>query len=431
MEDRDNGVTANRDDARVVVTGMGLITPLGTGIEPTWEGLMAGRSTAQRIDRFDPSEYHVQIVCEVSDFDPRNWMDYRDARRFDRIVQFAVASARDAVSQSGLVITPENAEQIGVVYGTGIGGLGTIHQGYLDLLSRGPMRVNPLTGAMMLPDMTSGQVSIDLGVLGPNFNVVSACATGSHALGEAAEIIRRGDADVMIAGAAEAGITPFGLAAFHRSGAMSAYNDDPGRACRPFDANRNGFVVGEGAGTMVLERLDHALARGARPLAELAGYGCSSDAHHVSAPLADGSGAARAIRMALRKSGLASADIGYINAHGTATVLNDASETRGIKDALGSRAYEVPVSSTKSMHGHIMGGAGAAEAVIAVLTMLRGRIPPTINYEVPDPECDLDYVPNVARDAPAPIRAVLSNSFGFGGHNACLIFGRYDDDDGG
>lgn len=423
-------MTANRDRVRVVVTGMGLITPLGVGVERTWDGLMASRSAAHRIDRFDPTDFHVKVVCEVRDFDPRDWMDYRDARRFDRLVQFAVASARDAVAEAGLTVTPENAERVGVIFGTGIAGLGTIHQGYVDLLERGPMRVNPVTGAMMLPDMTSGQISIELGALGPNFNIVSACATGSHTLGEAAEIIRRGDADVIIAGAAEAGITPFGLAAFHRSGAMSTYNDDPQRACRPFDAHRNGFVVGEGGATLVLERLDHALARGARPLAELAGYGCSSDAYHVSAPLADGSGATRAIRMALRKAGLVPEDIDYVNAHGTATILNDASETRALKDSLGPHAYAVPVSSTKGMHGHIMGGAGAVEAAIAILTMLRGRIPPTINYEVPDPDCDLDYVPNTPRDAESPIRAVLSNSFGFGGHNACLIFTRVDETDG-
>jgi 3-oxoacyl-[acyl-carrier-protein] synthase II len=411
---------------RVVVTGMGVITPLGTGVERTWEGLMAGRSTAGRIDRFDPSAFNVQICCEVRDFDPSDYMEYREARRFDRIVQFAVATARDAVAQAGLAITPENAERIGVVYGTGIGGLGTIQQGYEDLFSKGPMRVNPLTGAMMLPDMTSGQVSIELGLLGPNVNVVSACATGSHAIGEAWEVIRRGDADVMLAGASEAGITPFGLAAFHRSGAMSTRNDDPAKACRPFDLNRDGFVVGEGAGSLLLERLDHALARGARPLAELVGYGLSGDAHHVSAPLEDGSGASRAIRMALAKAGLGPEDLDYVNAHGTGTRLNDLSETRALKAVLGPAAGRIPVSATKSMHGHLMGAAGAAEAVVTLLAMERGWLPPTINYETPDPDCDLDCVPNRARPVERPIRAALSNSFGFGGHNACLLFRRYD-----
>jgi 3-oxoacyl-[acyl-carrier-protein] synthase II len=412
---------------RVVVTGMGVITPLGTGLERTWAGLMAGRPTAQRIDRFDPSDFHVQICCEVHDFDPREWMDYREARRFDRIVQFSVATARQALAQAELEVTAANAERVGVVYGTGIGGLGTIQQGYVDLFERGPMRVNPLTGAMMLPDMTSGQVSIEVGALGPNFNVVSACATGSHAIGEAWEVVRRGDADIMIAGAAEAGITPFGLAAFHRSGAMSTNNGDPQHACRPFDNRRDGFVVGEGAGALVLERLDHALARGATPLAELVGYGLSADAHHVSAPLEDGSGAARALRMALAKAGLAAEDVDYVNAHGTGTRLNDASETRALKSVLGAHAYRVPVSSTKSMTGHLMGAAGAAEAVITILTMQRGCIPPTINYGELDPDCDLDYVPNQARNAAAPIQAAVSNSFGFGGHNACLVFQRYVD----
>jgi 3-oxoacyl-[acyl-carrier-protein] synthase II len=410
---------------RVVVTGLGVVTPLGSGVEGTWEGLMAGRATAQRIDRFDPSDFNVQICCEVHDFDPRDYMDYREARRFDRIVQFAVATSRQALDQSGLVIDAGNAEQVGVVYGTGIGGLGTIQQGYEDLFDRGPMRVNPLTGAMMLPDMTSGQVSIELGALGPNYNVVSACATGSHAIGEAWEVVRRGDAEVMIAGASEAGITPFGLAAFHRSGAMSTQNDDPPHACRPFDNRRDGFVVGEGAGAVVLERLEHALARGATPLVELVGYGLTADAFHVSAPREDGSGAARALAMAMRKAGLAPQEIGYINAHGTGTRLNDVSETRALKSVLGDWAHRVPVSSTKSMHGHLMGAAGAAEAVITILAMLRGRIPPTINYEEPDPDCDLDYVPNRPRDAGAPIEVALSNSFGFGGHNACLIFRRY------
>jgi 3-oxoacyl-[acyl-carrier-protein] synthase II len=369
----------------------------------------------------------VQLACEVKDFEPQDWMDYREARRFDRIVQFAIATTRMALTQSGLTIGPDNAERVGVLYGTGIGGLLTIQQGYEDLFQRGPMRVNPVTGAMMLPDMTSGQISIEVGALGPNFNVVSACATGSHAIGEAWEIIRRGDADVMITGATEAGITPFGLAAFHRSGAMSSANDDPPRACRPFDARRDGFVVGEGAGTLVLERLDHALARGARPIVELAGYGCTADAYHVSAPLEDGAGAARAIGLALAKAGLGPSDIDYINAHGTGTRMNDVSETRAIKAAFGPHARSIPVSSTKSMHGHLMGAAGAAEAVITILTILNGVVPPTINYGEPDPDCDLDYVPNDARRLAQPVRAALSNSFGFGGHNACLIFRRYDD----
>jgi 3-oxoacyl-[acyl-carrier-protein] synthase II len=415
----------NGSAPRVVVTGLGLVTPLGTGIEKTWEALVAGRSGAGPITRFDARDFRAQIGCEANDFDASEWMDYRDARRFDRVVQFAMVAALQAMQESCLSITPQNAERVGVLIGTGIGGLETIHEGYQALLRKGPNRVNPLTGAMMLPDLPSGQVAIMFGALGPNFCVVSACATGSHAIGEAAEIIRRGDADVMVAGATEAPLTPFGVAAFHRSGAVSTRNEDPQGASRPFDALRDGFVVGEGAGLIVLERLEHALDRGATPLVELVGYGATADAYHVSAPLEDGSGAARAMRMALNKAGLAVEDIDYINAHGTSTRMNDVSETRAIKTVFGERAYDLPISSTKSMHGHLLGAAGGAEAVITALTLLRNVIPPTINYEVPDPDCDLDYVPNVARVPGKPLRTALSNSFGFGGHNATLIFQRH------
>jgi 3-oxoacyl-[acyl-carrier-protein] synthase II len=311
-----------------------------------------------------------------------------------------------------------------VVIGSGIGGLETIQEGFETLVEKGPMRVNPLTGAMMLPDMPSGQVAITFGARGPNFCVVSACATGSNAVGEAAEIIRRGDADVMFAGSAEAGITPFALSAFHRTGAMSTRNDDPAHASRPFDALRDGFVFGEGAGLLVLESLDHALERGATPLALVAGYATTADAYHVSAPLEDGSGAAAAMHRTLEKGRIDPSEIDYINAHGTSTPLNDASETRAIKTVFGERAYEIPVSSTKSMHGHLMGAAGGVEAAITVLTILRRVLPPTINYEVPDPECDLDYVPNVPRPVER-VRAAISNSFGFGGHNACVAFREY------
>lgn len=411
---------------RVVITGVGLVTPLATGVEETWQALLAGRSSAGRITRFDPTEFAVQIACEVRDFDAEQWMDRREARRFDRAVQFAVAATRMAVEHAGLVIQPEEADRVGVIIGTGIGGLITIQQGYEALFEKGPMRVNPLTGAMMLPDIASGQVAIELGAQGPNFCVVSACATGSHAVGESFEIIRRGDADAMITGATEAGMTPFGLAAFHRVGAMSTRNDDPEHASRPFDALRDGFVFGEGAGVLILERLDRALARGATPLAELVGYGASADAWHLTAPHPEGRGAVLAMRRAMEKAGLSPDDIDYINAHGTGTPLNDVSETLAIKAVFGPRAYEIPVSSTKSMHGHMMGAAGGVEAIITALTLARGVIPPTINYEVPDPQCDLDYVPNKARPVPRPLRAALSNSFGFGGHNACLALRRYE-----
>lgn len=411
---------------RVVVTGIGMVTPLGLTTDESWEAALAGTSCARLITRFDTSSFKVRIACEIPDFDPLLYMDYREARRFDRLVQLSVAVAMQAVSAAGLEINDDNADRIGVLIGTGIGGLETIQVGFEALLAKGPMRVNPLTGAMMLPNMPAGQVSISLGARGPNFSVSSACATGSHALGEAFEIVRRGDADVMLAGAAEAGLTSFGLSAFHRTGAMSTRNDDPARACRPFDAQRDGFVFGEGAAMLVLESLSHARSRGARPLVEIAGYGATADAFHVSAPLADGAGAARAMRLAIEKAGATPEEIDYINAHGTATLLNDVAETIAIKTVLGDRAYEVPVSSTKSMHGHMLGAAGAVEGALTVQAIVHGMIPPTINYEYPDPDCDLDYVPNEARRASRPLRCALSNSFGFGGHNASLLFRRYD-----
>jgi 3-oxoacyl-[acyl-carrier-protein] synthase II len=411
---------------RVVVTGMGLVTPLGTGLDRNWSALVAGTSSADYISRFDTTGYAVRFGCEVRDFDPATVMDYREARRFDRLVHYAVGAAHEAVAHAGLVVAPEEAERVGVVIGAGMGGLETVTAGFETLWSKGPMRVNPLTGAMMLPNMPAGQISITFGARGPNFSVASACATGANAVGEAFEIIRRGDADVMLAGATESGITPFGLAAFHRIGAMSTRNDDPKRASRPFDKDRDGFVFGEGSAVLVLENLDHARARGARPLAELAGYGATADAFHISAPLEDGSGAAGAIRRAIAKAGLRPEDVDHINAHGTSTPLNDLSETRAIKTVFGDHAYRMPITATKGMHGHLMSAAGAVEAAITVMTMLHGVYPPTINLETPDPECDLDYVPNQARQADRPIEVAISNSFGFGGHNACLLFRRYE-----
>jgi 3-oxoacyl-[acyl-carrier-protein] synthase II len=410
---------------RVVVTGMGVISPLGQNVDALWANLLAGESRAARITRFDVSDYMVQIACETNDFDPLNYMDKKDARRTDRVVQFAVATAKQAVQQAGLEIHPDNANRIGVVYGTAIGGLETIHQGYETLYEKGPMRVSPLTGAMMLPDMASGQIAITFGVRGPNHCVISACATGNTALGESAEMIRRGAADVVIAGSADAPMTPFALAAFHRTGAMSTRNDDPRRASRPFDAKRDGFVFGEGAGAVVLESLEHARARGAKPLAEVAGYGSSNDAFHVSAPAEDGGGAVLSMVRAMEDAGIRPEDVDYINAHGTSTLLNDASETMAIKRVFGKRAYDVPISSTKSMVGHMMGAAGAVEAVVCIKTIRSGIVHPTINYEYPDPECDLDYVPNEPREV--NVKTVLSNAFGFGGHNATLVIRAVED----
>jgi 3-oxoacyl-[acyl-carrier-protein] synthase II len=409
----------NDSQPRIVVTGMGAISPLGLDPDTLWANLLAGKTPAARITRFDPTDFVVQIACETNDFDPLDYMDRKDARRFDRVVQFAVACTTQAVKQAGLTINEDNANRIGVIFGTAIGGIGTIHQGYETLYAKGPVRVSPLTGAMMLPDMASGQVAITFGVRGPNHCVISACATGNAVLGEAAEVIRRGDADVMIAGSADAPMTPFALAAFHRTGAMSTRNDDPQHASRPFDAQRDGFVFGEGAGAMVLERLDHARARGAQPLAEIVGYGSSADAFHISAPAEDGIGAVLSMQRALDSAGLRPEDIDYINAHGTSTPLNDASETRAIKRVFGEYAYQVPISSTKSMLGHTMGAAGTVEAIVCIKTMEAGIIHPTINYEYPDPECDLDYVPNEPRLA--DVRVVLSNAFGFGGHNATIV----------
>jgi len=410
---------------RVVITGMGMITALGLDVETTWRNLLAGKSGAGPITRFDASEFLVRIACEVNDFDPREYMSAKDARRFDRYTQFALACAHQAVEQACLQIDETNRDRIGVILGTAIGGLVTIHEGYETLFSKGPMRVNPLTGAMMLPDMASGQIAITFGVRGPNHCVISACATGNTSLGEAFEVIRRGDADVMIAGSSEACMTPFALAAFHRTGAMSQRNDDPQRASRPFDAQRDGFVFGEGAGVVVMESLEHALARGARPLAEFIGYGSSADAYHISAPTEDGAGAVLSMQRALEKAGIRPEDVDYINAHGTSTPLNDVSETRAIKKVFGEHAYRIPISSTKSMVGHTMGAAGAVEAIVCVKTLLEGIIHPTINYEYPDPECDLDYVPNEPRRA--DVKIALSNSFGFGGHNATIILKRFDE----
>jgi 3-oxoacyl-[acyl-carrier-protein] synthase II len=408
----------------VVITGMGLITPIGIGLDATWASLMAGRSGIDRISRFDPTEFKVHIAAEVRDFDAGDWMDAREARRLDRLVQFAVAASAQALAQARLAVAACDPERVGVLIGTGVGGFETMQAGFENLLTRGPNRVNPLTGAMMLPDMASGYVAIVHGAQGPNHCVSAACATGSMAIGEAAAVIRRGDADVMIAGAVEAGITPFALAAFHRTGAMSTRDDAPRRASRPFDRDRDGFVFGEGAGILILEREDHARARGAAALAEVAGYGASADAYHVSAPREDGRGAAQAMRRALVTAGLAAEDVDYINAHGTGTVLNDLSETRAIHTVFGAHAPRLAVSSTKSMHGHLMGAAGAVEAVITVQTLVHDILPPTINLDNPGEGCDLDYVPHRARPAAAPLRAALSNSFGFGGHNASLLIRR-------
>ncbi len=409
---------------RVVITGLGAVTPVGNDIPTMWDALLTGRSGAGRITAFDPSDMEVQIAAEVKDFDPEALFGRRLARRHDRFTLFAMEAARQAIADSGLEFDEELKWKTGVLVGTGIGGIISLQKGYRILGERGPHRVSPFMIPMMMPNAAAGMIAITYGLHGPNFSLASACATGSHAIGEAAAIIRRGDAEVMVCGGSEAVIVPVALAAFNNMGAVSRRNDEPERACRPFDANRDGFVMGEGAGVLVLESLEHACMRGAHIYAELAGYGATSDAFHITAPAEDGKGAARAMALALRSGGLAPEEVDYINAHGTGTALNDRAETRAIRDLFGKHAYNLAVSSTKSMTGHLIGAAGAVEAIVCAKSLETGWVHPTINYETPDPECDLDYVPNVARHLMP--RVALSNSFGFGGHNGCLAFRRWE-----
>ncbi|MBI5947848.1 MAG: beta-ketoacyl-ACP synthase II [Chloroflexi bacterium] len=410
---------------RVVVTGIGMITPVGHNACDSWEALVAGRSGVTRVSLFDPEGHESQVAGEVKDFDPAKYMDRKEARRADRTTQFTFVAANEALAQSGYVIDPADGTRVAIIIGTAIGGITTLVQEYDTMRDRGPGRVSPFLVPMMLPDMSSGQLSIKLGAKGVNYCLVSACASGADSIGEAANIIRRGDADVAIAGGTEAAITPIAFAGFSAAKALTASrNDDPARASRPFDATRDGFVMGEGAGTLLLEGEDHARARGATILAELAGYAATSDAFHITQPDEQGEGAARAMKLALAQAGLQPDDIDYVNAHGTSTQMNDRLETLALKRVFGDYAYELPISSTKSMTGHLLGAAGAVEAVVSVMALRHGIIPPTANYEQPDPGCDLDYVPNVARAA--TLEAVMSNSLGFGGHNASLVFRRYE-----
>jgi 3-oxoacyl-[acyl-carrier-protein] synthase II len=409
---------------RVVITGLGAITPLGHDVPSTWEALKAGRSGIRRITSFDPSDLATQFAGEVVDFDPLKYFDRREARRMDRVTQFAIVAADQALADSGLLNAPINKDRIGVVVSSAVGGITTLLENQDILRTRGPNKLNPWFIPMMLVDTPSAQMGIRYGFRGPNMAVVTACATGSNAVGEAFEMVARGAADAIVAGGAEAALLPIVIAGFDVMGAMSLRNDAPEKACRPFDRDRDGFVVSEGAAVMVLESLEHALARGARIYAEFVGYGTSVDADHMAAPLASGEGAAVAIRAALARAGMQPTDIDYINAHGTSTKLNDVAETNAIKLVFGEHAYRVPISSTKSMTGHLLAGAGALEALVCVKTIEEGIIPPTINLENPDPECDLDYVPNVARRA--NVRVAMSNSFGFGGHNATVIIKRYE-----
>lgn len=408
---------------RVVVTGLGVISPLGLDVPTMWEALIAGKSGVDNITLFDPELLETRFAAEVKGFDPTNYIDRKEARHMDRFAQFAVAASLQAVAHAGLKISAENAEDIGVIIGNSIGGLTTLSQQYKIMMEKGPSRISPFLTPMMIPDSAAAQVSITLGAKGPNICANSACSSGADAIGEAYETIKRGDAEGMIAGGSEATIVPIGIAAFNAARALSTRNHEPQKASRPFDVGRDGFVVGEGAAILVLENLPQTLKRGANILAEVMGYGATSDAYHITQPAEQGEGGARAMQRALKKAGIKPGELDYINAHGTSTPLNDTTETIAIKTVLGEYAYRVPISSTKSMLGHLLGAAGAIEALICVLTIHHGIIPPTINLEHPDPECDLDYVPNVARQA--RVKVALSNSFGFGGHNSVLVFKEY------
>jgi len=407
---------------RVVVTGMGAITPVGNDVSSTWNALVRGCSGIATVERFDVSDLDVRIAGEVKHFDPTEYLDKKEARRMDRFLQLGMVAAREAMCDANLSISPDEAERIGVLVGSGIGGISTIVDAAITLHTRGPDRVSPFVVPMMLPDMLSGLIAIDTGAKGPNFAISSACATAGHTIGESVEIIKRGEADVMIAGGGEAPVTRIGLAAFDSMRALSRRNDEPQRASRPFDRDRDGFVLAEAAGILVLESLEHATARGVRVYAEIVGYGSTGDAYHITAPSEGGEGAARAMRLALKRSGLSETEIGYINAHGTSTPHNDRTETQAIKSVFGEHAP--PVSSTKSMTGHLIGASGAVEAIVCIKTILEGCLPPTINLENPDPECDLDYVPKTARAR--RVDAALSNSLGFGGHNTALIVKRFE-----
>ena len=409
---------------RVVVTGLGCVSPVGNNVKDTWQALLAGKSGAALITAFDANTHKTKFAAEVKGFDPVALFGTRDARKMDRFTQLATAATLEAMESANLKIDESNRDRVGILIGTGIGGIGTLLEQYDVLHQRGPDRVSPFLIPMMISDGAAGNIAIRVGARGPNMSLATACASGTNALGEASEVIRRGSADVMIAGASEAAILAIAMAGMNVMTALSTRNDDPQKASRPFDKNRDGFLMGEGAGILILESLEHAQARGAKVICEFAGYGTTDDAHHISAPAEDGAGAANSMRLALESAGLKLADIDYINAHGTSTYLNDKSETSAIKTVFGEQAYKIPVSSTKSMTGHLLGASGALEAVVCAMVIMDNILPPTINYETPDPVCDLDYVPNEARKAEP--RNVMSNSFGFGGHNATLILSRFN-----
>jgi 3-oxoacyl-[acyl-carrier-protein] synthase II len=408
---------------RVVVTGMGLMIPTGIGVQTAWKNVCEGRSGIGPLTRFDANGFETRIAGEVKGFNPELYIEKKEIKKMDLFVQYALAATQEAIEDSQLKITPENCEQIGVIVGTGLGGLPTLEKYHKVLLEKGPGRITPFFIPMLIANMASGQIAIQFGVKGPNTCVVTACATGAHCIGDAFRVILYGDAEAMIAGGTEANITPLTVGGFNAMKALSTRNEEPEKACRPFEKNRDGFVVAEGAGILILEELEFALKRNAKIYGELVGYGYTGDAYHITAPPPDGDGAARCMRMAIKDAGLRPEEIDYINAHGTSTPLNDVTETLAIKTVFGEYAKKVPISATKSMTGHLLGAAGSTEAIFTILAIRDGIIPPTINYEEPDPECDLDYVPNVARKK--SLNVAMSNAFGFGGTNATLVLKKF------
>lgn len=407
---------------RVVVTGVGLVTPVGIGVEESWKGLIEGRSGIRKLTRFDASAFATQIAGEVEGFNPEDYIEPKEIKKMDRFIHLAIAASDMAVKDSGLKVTDSNAESVGVIIGSGMGGLPAIEHYHSVLLEKGPRRITPFFIPMLIINLAGGHVSMKYGAKGPISAVATACATGSHSIGDAFKIIQRGDADAMIAGGAESVITPMGIGGFNAMKALSTRNDEPEKASRPFDADRDGFVMGEGVGIMVLESLEHARSRGARIYAEIAGYGMTADAYHMTSPAPEGEGAARCMAVALKDGGVDASEVDYINAHGTSTKYGDELESIAIKTVFKDHAYKLAVSSTKSMTGHLLGAAGGVEAVVCILSMRDNIVPPTINLDNPDPQCDLDYVPHKARKM--DVNCVMSNSFGFGGTNACLVFKR-------
>ena len=409
---------------RVVVTGMGLVIPTGIGVETAWKNVCEGKSGIGLLTRFDTNGFETKIAAEVKNFNPELYIDKKEIKRMDLFVQYAIAATKEALEDAQLAITPENSEKIGVIVGTGLGGLPTLERYHKILLERGPGRISPFFIPMLIANLASGHIAIQFGPKGPNTCVVTACATGAHCIGDAFRAIVYGDAEAMIAGGTEANITPLTIGGFNAMKALSTRNGEPEKACRPFEKNRDGFVVAEGAGIVILEELQFALKRNAKIYGELVGYGYTGDAYHITAPSPDGDGAVRCMRMAIKDAGLKPEDVDYINAHGTSTPLNDLTETIAIKAVFGDHAKKVPISATKSMTGHLLGAAGSTEAIFTLLAIRDGIMPPTINYEEPDPQCDLDYVPNVARRQ--PLNIAMSNAFGFGGTNATLIFKKFE-----